>query len=199
MEFAMYPRIQLELPDWIDEFCAGWEGEFDSVEGRMEFVIALSSENVERGPGGPFGAAVFDLDRGELLAPGVNLVVSASNSVAHAEMVAIMEAEQIVGGHNLRAPGLPRLELASSTEPCAMCMGAIPWSGIPRLVCGARHEDAESIGFDEGPKPPAWREEYARRGIEVVSDVGRESAVAVLRRYMAGGGDIYNTARMEAK
>jgi tRNA(Arg) A34 adenosine deaminase TadA len=43
-----------------------------------------------------------------------------------------------------------------STEPCALCLGAIPWSGIRRLVCGARDEDARSIGFDEGEKVPYW-------------------------------------------
>jgi len=193
----MYPEIRLSLPDWIEGFCSEWKQDFDSVEKRMEFVIALSAANVKRGSGGPFGAAVFDLDRGELFAPGVNLVVPHSNSVAHAEMVAIMEAEQIAGTHNLRGPGLPKLELASSTEPCAMCMGAIPWSGIPRLVCGARHADAESIGFDEGPKPEDWRGEYARRGIEVVSDVRRDEAIAVLQSYLDSGGEIYNTVDME--
>lgn len=188
---TMYPEIQLNLPDWIEDFCASWEGEFDAVAGRMEFAIALSAANVERGTGGPFGAAVFDLERGELVAPGVNLVVPASNSVAHAEMVAIMEAEQIMGTHNLGVLGMPELELASSTEPCAMCMGAIPWSGIPRLVCGARHQDAESIGFDEGPKPADWRGEYARRGIEVCTDICRDEAITVLRSYFDAGGEIY--------
>lgn len=193
----MYPEIRMSLPDWVEGFCSGWKKGFDGVEKRMEFVIALSAANVARGTGGPFAAAVFDPGRGELLAPGVNLVVPCSNSVAHAEMVAIMAAEQIAGSHNLRRPGLPELELASSTEPCAMCMGAIPWSGIRRLVCGARHEDAESIGFDEGPKPADWRGEYARRGIEVLTDVGREEAMAVLRRYLESGGEIYNPANME--
>ena len=41
-------------------------------------------------------------------------------------------------------------EMVASTQPCAMCLGATPWSGIRRLVCGARDEDAEEIGFDEG-------------------------------------------------
>jgi hypothetical protein len=30
--------------------------------------------------------------------------------------------------------------------------GAVPWSGVRRLACGARDEDASDIGFDEGPK-----------------------------------------------
>jgi tRNA(Arg) A34 adenosine deaminase TadA len=72
-----------------------------------------------------------------------------------------------------------------------MCFGAIPWSGVRRLSCGARAADAEAIGFDEGAKPRDWVGELARRGIEVVRDVGRKEAVAVLRAYSDAGAEIY--------
>ena len=68
----------------------------------------------------------------------------------------------------------------------------IPWSGVTRLVCGARAADAEAIGFDEGPKPRGWIAALERRGIAVVRDVRRADAVAVLRAYAAAGGAIYN-------
>ena len=35
-------------------------------------------------------------------------------------------------------------ELVTTTEPCAMCLGAIPWSGLSSVVCGARDQDAVS-------------------------------------------------------
>lgn len=73
-----------------------------------------------------------------------------------------------------------------------MCMGAIPWSGIPRLVCAAREDDALAVGFDEGAKPEQWRSELERRGITVVQDVRRDEAAAVLREYVDGGGEVYN-------
>ena len=82
--------------------------------------------------------------------------------------------------------------MVASTEPCAMCFGAIPWSGVTRLVCGARDEDARRIGFDEGPKLPDWRKALQKRGIRVTRDVLREEAVAVLDLYVDLGGPIYN-------
>ena len=187
----MFPDIELRLPEWVSDFCEKWSGSFATVEERTAFVIALARENIERDGGGPFAAAVFDCDRGMLVAPGVNLVVPAGCSPAHAEIVAMMVAQQVMGTHDLGAEGLPVLELVSSTEPCAMCMGAVPWSGVPRLVCAARGEDAIAIGFDEGAKPAQWQIELEKRGITVVRDIGREEAAAVLREYAARGGVIY--------
>jgi tRNA(Arg) A34 adenosine deaminase TadA len=73
-----------------------------------------------------------------------------------------------------------------------MCFGAVPWSGVRRLVCGARDEDARAIGFDEGPKLADWVTALNDRGITVLRDVLRDDAVAVLRDYIASGGIIYN-------
>jgi tRNA(Arg) A34 adenosine deaminase TadA len=74
-----------------------------------------------------------------------------------------------------------------------MCYGAVVWSGVSRLVCGARKQDAEAIGFDEGPKPENWIAELEARGIHVITDVRREKATAVLRDYVKQGGIIYNS------
>lgn len=187
----MFPDIKLRLPGWVGEFCESWTGSFATVEMRMEFVLALAHENVRRDAGGPFAAAVFDCESEALVAPGVNMVVSASCSPAHAEIMAMMVAQQVMGTHDLGAKDLPMLELASSTEPCAMCMGAVPWSGIPRLVCAARGDDAIAIGFDEGSKPEAWQKEFEKRGITVVRDICRDEGVAILREYAERGGVIY--------
>ena len=73
-----------------------------------------------------------------------------------------------------------------------MCMGAIPWSGVHRIVVAARDEDVRAIGFDEGVKPIDWIDVYRRRGIDVTRDVLRDDAVAVLRAYAQGGGLLYN-------
>ncbi len=188
----MFPGFCLELPDWVGPFCAQWERGFARVQDRAAFVTALSHENVVRQTGGPFGAAVFDPDQALLIAPGVNLVVPASCSIAHAEMVALALAHQVMGTHDLGGAGLPELELVSSTEPCAMCLGAVPWSGVRRLVCCARGEDAEAIGMDEGEKPTDWVAALRRRGIALERDVCRNEAAEVLRAYAAAGGPIYN-------
>lgn len=158
----------------------------------MRFVIGLAEQNVIEGTGGPFAAAVFDAGTGRLVSAGVNLVTSLNSSIAHAEIIAIMLAQQRVGTYDLGGAGVPLCELVSSAEPCAMCLGAIPWSGVRRLVCGASGEDVAAIGFDEGAKPEGWQRELEARGITVTRDVCRNEAMAVLQRYAAQGGTIYN-------
>ncbi len=187
-----YPNIVLHLPDWLDAFLPPAERVYASREERMGLVIDLARLNIQRSSGGPFAAAIFDLASGKLLAPGVNLVVDGHCSVAHAELVALMLAQQLAGCHDLGGPGLPSCELVTSTEPCAMCLGALPWSGIISLVCGARDEDARAIGFDEGDKPADWPATLQRRGIAVYRDVCALQARAVLQQYRDRGGPIYN-------
>jgi len=182
--------LVLALPDWLIDL---GEGKIcPDPKQRMRFVVDLSRRNVEEGSGGPFGAAVFEIESGRLVAAGVNRVVPARSGIAHAEILALALAQQRVGCYDLGAAGMPGHEIVCSTEPCLMCLGAILWSGVRRVVCAARGDDAGAVGFDEGPKPVAWVEELARRGIEVVRDVCRDEAVAVLRAYAAGDGPIYN-------
>jgi tRNA(Arg) A34 adenosine deaminase TadA len=158
----------------------------------MAFVVSLAHRNVLEQTGGPFAAAVFDLSTHCLVAPGVNMVTSRLCSSAHAEIIALSIAQQQLEHYDLGAAGMPRCELVTSTEPCAMCLGAIPWSGVRALTCGARGEDACAIGMDEGAKPVDWIGELERRGITVRRDVCRDAAVAVLQSYSASGGIIYN-------
>ncbi|MBJ6608908.1 MAG: nucleoside deaminase [Candidatus Thiothrix moscowensis] len=180
------------LPAWIGDFLHHEASCFPDVTARMAFVIRLASRNVAEGSGGPFGAAVFERDSGVLVAVGINAVVASHCSHAHAEMVALALAQQQLGTHDLASPGLPTHELVTSCEPCAMCLGAIPWSGVKRVVCGARDADARAIGFDEGSKPRHWQQTLAARGIEVLTDVLRDDAVTVLKHYLATGGMLYN-------
>jgi tRNA(Arg) A34 adenosine deaminase TadA len=187
-----FPRVVLDLPAWVEEFLHDPDRSYPTEEDRMRLVIELSRLNVDHGTGGPFGAGVFDLSTNRLVAPGVNLVTTTNLSTAHAEIVAIMVAQQIVGNFDLGGQGRPPYELVASTEPCAQCFGSVPWSGVRRLVCGARDEDARSIGFDEGPKMPDWAAALEQRGISVVCDVCRDEAASVLRDYARSGGVIYN-------
>jgi len=157
----------------------------------MELAITLAANNVKNN-GGPFGAAVFEQQSGRLVAPGINLVLQTNCSVVHAEIVAIILAQQQVANFDLGAEGLPGYELVTTVEPCAMCLGAIPWSGISSLVCGARDEDARSIGYDEGDKPADWPRKLQSRTISVTRDILRNRAKAVLQQYLDAGGIIYN-------
>jgi len=180
------------LPAWAELTVRQQKMPLVSRIQRMRFVIRLAMENVERGTGGPFGAAVFEAKKGTLVSIGVNIVTIANCSHSHAEMVALANAQKELENFDLGAPGFPEHELVTSCEPCAMCYGAIPWSGVRKLVCGARCEDAEAIGFDEGPKPRMWARALEARGISVAQNVCRKEAVSVLQEYKKRGGMIYN-------
>ena len=156
----------------------------------MRLAVALARENVRQGTGGPFGAIVVCEDSNDLLGVGVNLVTSAGLSLAHAEMVALAVAQAANGHWNLGSDG--HAQLVTSCEPCAMCFGAVPWSGVSSLVWGANKEDAEAAGFDEGDKPADWSGTLERRGISTLGGVLREEVVAVLNHYARGDGDIYH-------
>jgi tRNA(Arg) A34 adenosine deaminase TadA len=182
---ASRASLTIDIPAWA---WAPAGSVFPTVDERMEVVIDLASRNISEG-GGPFGAAVFAED-GTFIAPGINRVVLASVPIAHAEIVAIGLAAQALGSWDVATHG--SFELVTSTEPCAMCLGAVPWAGVDRLVCGARDSDARTVGFDEGHKPTDWVSALRAAGIDVELDVLRDRAVELLQGYASGGGAIYN-------
>ncbi len=183
--------VTISLPSWIDDFIDSNEL-YLSDEDRMRFAVNLAEMNVQHKTGGPFGAAIFDVKTGKLVSVGVNCVVSSGCSVAHAEMMAIMLAQEATGGFRLAGGNGTAYVLATSAQPCAMCFGALSWSGVKKVVCGARSEDVEKIiGFDEGPLHPTWKNELTVRGIEVVVDVLRDDACKALRLYKDMGGTLY--------
>lgn len=184
--------VGFHLPAWLQKLAAKQCSSLPDEEERMQWVIALSRRNIEESTGGPFAAAVFDMEGCALIAAGVNLVTSSNLSCAHAEIVAISMAQQALGTFDLSGAESGRFELVSSCEPCAMCFGALPWSGIRRLVCGAKETDARAIGFDEGPRHPQWIEELEKRGIDIETGLCRGEANQVLLQYAASNGTIYN-------
>lgn len=183
-------EIRILLPDWIGEVVDP-DRACSSDEEKVELAIRLARENVERGTGGPFGAAVFEAVSGQLVGVGVNSVLRHNNSVLHAEMVAFMVAEARLGSFTLEVPGGPAHVLATSCEPCAMCLGAVLWSGVRRVICGALREDAHDLAFDEGPVFPESYAYLAERGVSVTFGVRRAEARAVMAAYQRQGGAVY--------
>jgi tRNA(Arg) A34 adenosine deaminase TadA len=189
--------IEIQLPEWIDRFLTGYPEYILSIHDRMSFVIEAAQCNISKGTGGPFAAAIFETESGKLISLGVNLVTFQGLSILHAEMVAFALAQKKIGSYDLGRRDLAAHELVTSIEPCAMCFGAIPWSGVRRIIAGARDSDARSIGFDEGPKMKDWRIELEKRGIATICDISREAAVRVLLDYSLRGGKIYNSRESE--
>ena len=107
----------LRLPPWVRGFLRRQPGRFPDATSRMRLAIGLAAENGARGTGGPFGAAVFERASGRLVAVGVNRVEPSGQSHAHAELLALALAQRARGVWDLGAPGLPRHELVSSSDP----------------------------------------------------------------------------------
>ncbi|CAJ1976213.1 unnamed protein product [Sphenostylis stenocarpa] len=117
----------------------------NGTEDRENMFLTVAIEEaykaVERGDGRPFGAVIVRND--EIVASCHNMVVRNTDPSAHAEIAAIREACR-----KLNRVQLADCEIYASCEPCPMCLGAIHFSKIKRLVYGAKAEAAVAIGFD---------------------------------------------------
>ena len=188
--------LTLSLPEWIDDFLKEYQFPLVSNEERMRFVLKLTLQNIEKTTGGPFGAAVFERESGQLVSVGVNVVLNQGCSAAHAEMMAIMLAQQELGTHDLGIAELPEFQLVTSGKMCAMCLGSVVWSGVREVLASAQPEDVENIvGFDEGPAPADYDQQLEKRGISIIPSFLREEGCEVLQRYVDLEGVVYNPSR----
>lgn len=85
----------------------------------------------------PFGCDIVRTDGGARLFRGLNAVWAESDPSAHAELRAVRKACR-----KLRTTSLRGMTLYTTCEPCPMCMGAILWAGVDRVVFGATIADA---------------------------------------------------------
>jgi tRNA(Arg) A34 adenosine deaminase TadA len=189
---VIYAQVHLTLPAWVHEFDVS--GDLSTDEAKVSLAIKLANRNVEENSGGPFGAAIFDQNH-RLISIGVNRVVPHNASVAHAEMMAFMTAQQRLNRFRLNVEaGLEagKFTLATSAQPCCMCYGATVWAGVDRVLIGARASDVEELSeFDEGPLPADWQGDWAKRGIASTLDVCREAAREVFISYRNRNGARY--------
>jgi guanine deaminase len=135
------------------------------------------------GGAGPFAALVVDPDD-RVLAVRTNAVIALNDPTAHAELLAIRAAAAARGTYSLRG-----CTLVTTCAPCIMCVGAIQWAGISRVVAAARIDDARAIGFVEGPPDFDAGPLLGAVGIAFEADVERAEALAMLRAY---SGPVYN-------
>jgi len=107
----------------------------------LQRAIRLASENISEG-GGPFGAVIVKDDK--IIAEAGNKVVLNNDPTAHAEILAIRQASSFLMSYELSD-----CTIYSSCEPCPMCLGAIYWAGIKKVVYSSDRADAESAGFSD--------------------------------------------------
>jgi tRNA(Arg) A34 adenosine deaminase TadA len=118
----------------------------DRDQRLLRLAIAVSARSRGRG-NHPFGAVLADAD-GEVLLEAENAVVSTRDVTGHAEMNLIRTASR-----TLPREVLARATVYSSTEPCAMCAGAIYWSGVGRLVYAMAEGDLLALTGDHPANP----------------------------------------------
>ena len=151
----LYAQVHLTLPAWVHD-AVDTARSYAGDEDKVALAIELSRRNIEARSGGPFGAAVFGADD-RIIAVGVNRVLPHTCSLAHAEIMAYMLAQQRTAA---RAPQRERagervgpITLATSSQPCCQCYGATVWAGIDRLLIGARSRGRR--GADRVRRRPA--------------------------------------------
>jgi len=104
-------------------------------------AIKIAIEGIKSG-GGPFGAVI--VKDGSIISGSNNKVVLSGDPTAHAEVLVIREAAKLLKSYDLSA-----CVLYATCEPCPMCLGAIYWSGIKKVVYASDRHDAEAIGFND--------------------------------------------------
>src|SRR6516165_9769852 len=107
----------------------------------MRLAIRKAQESIAAGQS-PFGAVI--IKDGEVVAATHNTVWRDSDPTAHAEVNCIRAAASA-----LRLIDLSGCEMYSTCEPCPMCLSAIHWARIDRVVFGATIADAALAGFNE--------------------------------------------------
>jgi guanine deaminase len=141
----------------------------------LEMAIAQASENIYAG-GGPFGAVI--VRDGEVLAMAANRVVAEADPTAHAEVLAIRLAARKLSTHDLSG-----CTLYTSCEPCPMCLGAIYWAGIERVVYAATRHDAAAAGFSDEHIYNEIALEIENRSIEFLN-AGEEMGKEIFREWI---------------
>lgn len=106
----------------------------------MQIADELAKQNILTNHGGPFGAIV--VKENVIVGVGNNQVIRNNDSTAHAEIMAIRNAEQTLNTFDLTG-----CKLYTSCYPCPMCLNAIIWANIKTVYYGNTKEDASDIGF----------------------------------------------------
>lgn len=186
------------LPDWLIADLPNLPEVLPSLEDRMDLVNDLADRNWRAGNGGPFAAIVVEAESGRLVSAAVNVVLSSGLSSMHAEVTAIGLAQTALGRWDLGASGAD-LQLVVNWRPCVMCYGATMWSGVRSLVVAGHGPELETLsGFDEGPVVEDWADQFEGRGIQVVSGIRRDEAVAVFAEYGDADVLVYNARRIDS-
>ncbi len=172
-----FPEWVIRLPEFAETLA--------SPDARIELAIAISDESINRN-GGPFGAVITDAD-GKVVGVGHNAVVSTHDSSAHAELMALRDAQARLRTHDLTSIG--KFSMYVSSEPCIMCFGALWWARLHAVYFAASSVAANAIGFSEGPiDDRLWSAMKSTLHVEIYPNSGnKKRAEAILQSFPARG------------
>ena len=122
----------------------------------------------------PVGAVV--VRDGAVIATAANAPRALSDPTAHAEILAIRRAAQMLGRERLE-----ECDLWVTLEPCAMCAGAISHARIARLYYGAG--DTKGGAVEHGPR--FFAQPTCHHRPEVYAGIGEREAARLLREFFA--------------
>jgi guanine deaminase len=131
-------------------------------------AIALATENVVSGKGGPFAAII--VRDGTIVGEGANSVTATHDPTAHGEVNAIRAACKALGTFTLTG-----CELYTSCEPCPMCLAAAYWARLDAVFYGCSAADAARAGFDDAFLYSEFRKESDARQLRCTQCLGEEA------------------------
>ena len=143
----------------------------------MDLAIAKAREGIAAGQS-PFGCAIARGD--EVLAVSHNIVWATTDITAHAEINALREACRTA-----RQILLEGAVVATTCEPCPMCMAALLWARVATVYYGATIEDAAAAGFHEVHLSAVEMTAHSGHRLDLVPDVRRPECVALFDEWLS--------------
>jgi tRNA(Arg) A34 adenosine deaminase TadA len=150
-----------------------------NLESLMRLAIDKARVAIAAGQT-PIGCAIAIGDN--VVAVAHNRVLATTDITAHAEIVALREACA-----KLRDIHLEGALVASTCEPCPMCMAALHWARVDTVGYGATIADAKAAGFNELRIAAAEVLRLGGSSVKLQSDVLRDECVALFDEWRRSG------------
>jgi tRNA(Arg) A34 adenosine deaminase TadA len=142
----------------------------------MQLAVDVAKQGIAAGQS-PFGCAIAC--EGQVLALRHNTVLASMDITAHAEIVALRTA--CIVAHAIHLPGAI---VASTCEPCPMCMAALHWARVSSVYYGATIADAQRAGFNELELPAADLLRLGKSSVQLVAGVRTEECRALFQEWL---------------
>jgi guanine deaminase len=148
-------------------------------ESYMRLAIAMAREGIADGH---LPVAATIVREGKVVAVTHNEVWQTCDPTAHAEITGIRQAAL-----SLKSISLHGCDLYSTTEPCPMCLAAIHWAKIDRVVFGATIADSAAYGFNELLVPAAQLAAMGHSHLKVEGGLLRDECAALFAEWKKSG------------